>query len=107
MTAHLLTATSTVFSCPTRLISEVHVLRVITAAMKTNPLLFVAFDAVICAPSGDQLSMMSGPGDCIAGEGYSPQSSEESAAWRILEGFLHLCFELPICRSPYFDGPIV
>lgn len=29
------TATSTVFSCPTKLISEVHELRVITAAMKT------------------------------------------------------------------------
>jgi hypothetical protein len=29
-----LTATSTVFSCPTRLISDVHVLRVMTAAMK-------------------------------------------------------------------------
>ena len=50
-----LTATSTVFSCPTRLISDVHVLRVMTAAMKTYPLLFVAFEAVICAPSGDQL----------------------------------------------------
>lgn len=51
----LYAATSTVFSCPTRLISEVHVFRVITAAMNTNPLLLVAFDAVICAPSGDQL----------------------------------------------------
>lgn len=50
-----LTATSTVFSCPTRLISDVHVLRVITDAMKTKPLLFVALDAVMCAPSGDQL----------------------------------------------------
>ena len=50
-----LTATSTVFSCPTRLISDVHVLRVMTAAMKTYPLLFVALEAVICAPSGDQL----------------------------------------------------
>ena len=50
-----LTATSTVFSCPTRLISDVHVFRVITAAMKTYPLLFVALEAVICAPSGDQL----------------------------------------------------
>ena len=51
----ILTATSTVFSCPTRLISEVHVLRFLTAATKTNPLLFIALDAVICAPSGDQL----------------------------------------------------
>ena len=50
-----LTATSTVFSCPTRLISEVQVPLEITAAMNTYPLLFVAFDAVICAPSGDQL----------------------------------------------------
>jgi hypothetical protein len=50
-----LTATSTVFSCPTRLISDVHVLRVITAATNTKPLLFIAFDAVMCAPSGDQL----------------------------------------------------
>jgi hypothetical protein len=50
-----LTATSIVFSCPTRLISDVHVLRVMTAAMKTYPLLFVALEAVICAPSGDQL----------------------------------------------------
>ena len=50
-----LTATSTVFSCPTRLISDVHVLRVMTAAMKTYPLLLVALEAVICAPSGDQL----------------------------------------------------
>jgi hypothetical protein len=49
------TATSTVFSCPTRLISDVQLLRAITAAMNTNPLLFVAFEAVICAPSGDQL----------------------------------------------------
>lgn len=48
-------ATSTVFSCPTRLISEVQVFRVMTAAMKTYPLLFVAFDAVMWAPSGDQL----------------------------------------------------
>lgn len=29
------TATSTVFSCPTRLISDVHVFRVITAAINT------------------------------------------------------------------------
>jgi len=50
-----LTATSIVFSCPTRLISEVQVLRVMTAAMKTKPLLLVALEAVICAPSGDQL----------------------------------------------------
>ena len=50
-----LTATSTVFSCPTRLISEVQLFRAITAAMNTNPMLFVAFDAVMCAPSGDQL----------------------------------------------------
>jgi hypothetical protein len=44
-----------VFSWPTKLISDVHVFRVITAAMNTYPLLFVAFEAVICAPSGDQL----------------------------------------------------
>jgi hypothetical protein len=50
-----LTATSTVFSWPTRLISEVQLLRAITAAMNTNPLLLVAFEAVMCAPSGDQL----------------------------------------------------
>jgi hypothetical protein len=50
-----LTATSTVFSCPTRLISDVQLLRAITAAINTNPLLFVAFEAVMCAPSGDQL----------------------------------------------------
>ena len=50
-----LTATSTVFSCPTRLISEVHEFRVMTAAMNTKPLLLVALDAVMCAPSGDQL----------------------------------------------------
>lgn len=52
-----LTATSIVFSWPTKLMSDVHVLRVITAAMKTKPLLFVALDAVIWAPSGDQLSV--------------------------------------------------
>lgn len=34
-------------------------LRVITAAMKTKPLLLVALDAVICAPSGDQLITVS------------------------------------------------
>lgn len=45
--SHTLTATSMVFSCPTRLISDVHVFRVMTAAMKTKPLLFVAFEAVI------------------------------------------------------------
>lgn len=49
------TATSTVFSCPTRLISDVHSFLEITAAINTSPLLFVAFDAVMCAPSGDQL----------------------------------------------------
>jgi hypothetical protein len=52
------TATSTVFSCPTRLISDVQLLRAITAAIKTKPLLLVAFEAVICAPSGDQLCRM-------------------------------------------------
>lgn len=50
-----LTATSIVFSWPTKLISEVQVLRVMTAAINTNPLLLVAFEAVMCAPSGDQL----------------------------------------------------
>lgn len=35
--------------------SEVHEARDITAAVKTKPLLLVAFEAVICAPSGDQL----------------------------------------------------
>src|ERR1700722_5593926 len=50
-----------VFSCPTRLISEVHVFRVMTAAMKTKPLLFVAFEAVMCAPSGDQLYLQHQP----------------------------------------------
>ena len=52
------TETSTVFSWPTRLISEVHEFLAITAAIKTNPWLFVAFEAVICAPSGDQLHMI-------------------------------------------------
>ena len=42
-----LTATSTVFSWPTKLMSEVQVLRVITAAMNTKPLLLVALEAVI------------------------------------------------------------
>ena len=51
------TATSIVFSWPTRLISDVQLFRAITAAIKTKPLLFVAFDAVICAPSGDQLDV--------------------------------------------------
>lgn len=50
-----LTATSTVFSWPTRLISDVHEPREMTAAINTKPLLLVAFEAVICAPSGDQL----------------------------------------------------
>ena len=31
-----------------------------TAAIKTNPWLFVAFEAVICAPSGDQLHVVRG-----------------------------------------------
>ena len=30
-------------------------MRAMTAAINTNPLLFVAFEAVIWAPSGDQL----------------------------------------------------
>lgn len=59
-----LTATSTVFSWPTRLISEVHKHRVMTAAMKTKPLLLVALDAVIWAPSGDQLYRMVSVGKC-------------------------------------------
>ena len=46
------------FSWPTRLISEVQEFLAITAAIKTNPWLFVAFEAVICAPSGDQLHMV-------------------------------------------------
>lgn len=46
-TDEALTATSTVFSCPTRLISDVQVPRVITAAINTKPLLFVALEAVI------------------------------------------------------------
>ena len=53
------TETSTVFSWPTRLISEVQEFLAMTAAIKTNPWLFVAFEAVICAPSGDQLHMVS------------------------------------------------
>ena len=53
-----LTATSIVFSCPTRLISDVQLPLEMTAAIKTYPPLFVAFEAVMCAPSGDQLTQV-------------------------------------------------
>lgn len=46
-----------------------------TAAIKTNPWLFVAFEAVMCAPSGDQLHMVRG---MISKEGTNtPKTSEE------------------------------
>jgi hypothetical protein len=102
-----LTATSTVFSCPTKLISEVHELRVITAAMNTNPLLFVAFDAVMCAPSGDQLRRRRKVQIVHDAMIYIPQSSEESATWGVFKRFLHFGLQGPIGSSPDFDGPVV
>jgi len=87
-----LTATSIVFSCPTRLISEVQVLRVITAAMKTKPLLLVALEAVICAPSGDQLDRALIPEEQTEDKRTAPQTSEKSASRRILEGLCDFSF---------------
>jgi len=87
-----LTATSIVFSCPTRLISEVQVLRVITAAMKTKPLLLVALEAVICAPSGDQLDRVLISAKKTENKRTAPQTSEKSASRRILEGLCDFSF---------------
>lgn len=48
------TATCIVLACPTKDISELHASRSMTAPTKMGP--FIAFDAAINAPSGDQLS---------------------------------------------------
>ena len=46
-----------------------------TAAIKTNPWLFVAFEAVMCAPSGDQLRTVRG---VMKNWGYNiPKTPEE------------------------------
>jgi hypothetical protein len=100
-----LTATSTVFSCPTRLISDVQLLRAITAAINTNPLLLVAFEAVIWAPSGDQLDPM--VNSVSRKSPNSPESSEKCAPRRILERFPNLCLQLPIRCAPNFDTAVV
>lgn len=47
------TATWIVLECPTKDISDVHPSRSITAATKTGP--FLALEAAMKAPSGDQL----------------------------------------------------
>jgi hypothetical protein len=100
-----LTATSTVFSCPTRLISDVQLLRAITAAINTNPLLLVAFEAVIWAPSGDQLDPMINPVPRKLPD--SPESSEKGTPRRILERFSNLSLQLPIRCAPNFDTAVV
>lgn len=87
-----LTATSIVFSCPTRLISEVQVLRVMTAAMKTKPLLLVALEAVICAPSGDQLGKVLISAKETEDKRTAPQTSEKSTSRRILERLCDFSF---------------
>jgi len=81
-----------VFSCPTRLISEVQVLRVITAAIKTKPLLLVALEAVICAPSGDQLDTVLNSAKQVVDKIKAPQTSKESASGRILERLCDFSF---------------
>jgi hypothetical protein len=100
-----LTATSTVFSCPTRLISDVQLLRAITAAINTNPLLLVAFEAVIWAPSGDQLDPMINSDSRKLPN--SPESSEKGTPRRILERFSNLSLQLPIHGAPNFDTAVV
>jgi len=79
--------------------------RVITAAIKTKPLLFVAFEAVIWAPSGDQLqtTVRTDKHDWW----YSPETAEECTSGRVFKGFSDLCLELPIGRSPDFYGFVV
>src|SRR6267154_3553448 len=101
----MLTATSTVFSCPTRLISDVQLLRAITAAINTNPLLLVAFEAVIWAPSGDQLSLMI---NAVFEDLFNiPESSKKGTPRRILKGFSNLSLQLPIRRAPNFDTAVI
>src|SRR4051812_46520954 len=100
------TATSTVFSCPTKLISEVQVFRVMTAAIKTYPLLLVAFDAVMCAPSGDQLPCTSIASSkkylfCI------PEPPEEGAAWRVFEWLRNFSLQAPIRGFPDLHSSII
>ena len=67
-------------------------LRVITAAMKTKPLLLVALEAVICAPSGDQLDRALIPEKQTEDKRTAPQTSEKSASRRILEGLCDFSF---------------
>lgn len=55
MELRILTATWIVFSCPTKEISDAQPSRSITAATNTGP--FIALDAAMKAPSGDQLNL--------------------------------------------------
>jgi hypothetical protein len=101
----ILTATSTVFSCPTRLISDVQLLRAITAAINTNPLLLVAFEAVMWAPSGDQLDPMINA--VSKDQSDIPESSKKGAPRGILKRFSNLSLQLPVHRAPDFDTAVI
>jgi hypothetical protein len=95
-----------VFSCPTSEISDVQLLRAMTAAIKTKPWLFVAFDAVMCAPSGDQLCARAQHGKQRGG-GRAPEPAEERAAGAILERLADLGLDFPVGRAPDLDGAVV
>jgi hypothetical protein len=74
--------------------------------MNTNPLLLVAFEAVIWAPSGDQLDhpMI----NAVFGDlSDIPESSKKGTSRRILKRLPNLGLQLPIRRAPNFDTAVI
>lgn len=77
-----------------------------TAAMKTNPLLLVALEAVMWAPSGDQLMQCLNQVK-VEWTDDKPKTTEECTAWRILEWFGDLSHQFPIGSPPDFNSFVV
>jgi hypothetical protein len=97
-----LTATWIVFACPTKQTSELQCSRSMTAPTKIGP--FIAFEAAMKAPSGDQLHRQL---RCRTESDSLPETSEESARRRALERLGDRRLELPSIRVPYSDALVV
>lgn len=90
-----LTATCIVFSCPTKEISDCQPSLSMTAATNTGP--FMAFEAAMNAPSGDQLRV-----SYWSVEFYSclPEASEERRGRRVLEWSTNALHKRPVLGVP-------